>query len=432
MWQIIIMDTDRNGRNNRSIFPGSSSVVNPALYQNLVDMIPLVETFLERQQQGGGGGNTMFAAHHHHHRAPMVYTCAPLRQGGLSSRKSIESPAAKFDKRSSHQQLLPRTMPAERRDLETEGDLLDDLPVWEEGDNILRRVEETESSSPYHHLCKEIEELKQQLCEKDSLLQSYGQHPPPSSLDTTRKLQEIQELKQKLKERDSFLETIVNQNSKELRQLQSELEELKQKLWEKELALENTVKHTSAEIAANRVARDRDVLRLQTQVGELQQEVWEKKQSAQSVQIQLSEKQLELEKMQSLLDRKEIDMARTNYQAASIEAEVIGLQCQLLALQSQLNAAVETSTYADGNHHTQIAGVQNDQSLLHEMSEQSKENMELARHKYLAAVVAAQEVSGDKEEPLVLVAELRKNLQTFLRKPSSLLEACGCDMGSPL
>jgi hypothetical protein len=167
-------------------------------------------------------------------------------------------------------------------------------------------------------------------------------------------------------------------------------------------------------------------------VGELQQEVWEKKQSAQSVQIQLSEKQLELEKMQSLLDRKEIDMARTNYQAASIEAEVIGLQCQLLALQSQLNAAVETSTYADGNHHTQIAGVQNDQSLLHEMSEQSKENMELARHKYLAAVVAAQEVSGDKEEPLVLVAELRKNLQTFLRKPSSLLEACGCDMGSPL
>jgi chromosome segregation ATPase len=246
-------------------------------------------------------------------------------------------------------------------------------------------------------------------------------------LDTTCKLQEIEELKQKLKERDSFLETIVNQNSKELRQLQSELEELKQKLWEKELALENTVKHTSAEIAANRVARDRDVLRLQTQVGELQQEVWEKKQSAQSVQIQLSEKQLELEKMQSLLDRKEIDMARTNYQAASIEAEVIGLQCQLLALQSQLNAAVETSTYADGNHHTQIAGVQNDQSLLHE------ENMELARHKYLAAVVAAQEVSGDKEEePLVLVAELRKNLQAFLRKPSSLLEACGCDMGSPL
>jgi hypothetical protein len=68
------------------------------------------------------------------------------------------------------------------------------------------------------------------------------------------------------------------------------------------------------------------------------------------------------------------------------------------------------------------------------MSEQSKENMELARHKYLAAVVAAQEVSGDKEEeePLVLVAELRKNLQAFLRKPSSLLEACGCDMGSPL
>jgi hypothetical protein len=52
----------------------------------------------------------------------------------------------------------------------------------------------------------------------------------------------------------------------------------------------------------------------------------------------------------------------------------------------------------------------------------------------LAAVVAAREVSGDKEEeePLVLVAELRKNLQAFLRKPSSLLEACGCEMGSPL
>jgi hypothetical protein len=412
----VAMDTEGNDGNRRTTVPGSP--VDPALYQNLVDMIPLVETFLERQ---GGGGGTTFA----HHAAPMVYTRAPSRGGNGFIRKSFESPG-KF-KRSLNQQ---QRTPAERCLEMEEGDL--HSPVWEEGHNILRRVEETEPS-PYH-LRREIEELKQQLCEKDTLLQSYGQQQHLLPRDTTTgKLQEIEELKQKLKERDSFLETLVTKNSKESCQLQSELEELKQKVWEKEQVLENTVKHTSAEIAASRVARDRDVLRLQTQVGELQQEVWEKKQSAQSVQIQLSEKQLELEKMQSLLDRKEIDMARTNYQAASIEAEVIGLQCQLLALQSQLNAAVDTSTYADGNHHTQIAGVQNDQSLLHEMSEQSKENMELARHKYLAAVVAAREVSGDKEEePLVLVAELRKNLQAFLRKPSSLLEACGCDMGSPL
>lgn len=220
------------------------------------------------------------------------------------------------------------------------------------------------------------------------------------------------------------METLVTKNSKESCQLQSELEELKQKVWDKEEALENTVKHTSAEIAASRVARDRDVLRLQTQVGELQQELWEKKRIAQSAQIQLSEKQHELGKMQSLLDRMEVDMARTNYQAATIEAEVIGLRCQVSTLQFQLNA-VDNAGCPDGNH-PQILKGQDGQGnlLLRDISEESKENMDLARRKYLAAVIAAREVLGDGEEPLVLVEELRKNLQTFLRKPS-LLETCG-------
>jgi len=166
------------------------------------------------------------------------------------------------------------------------------------------------------------------------------------------------------------------------------------------------------------------VLRLQTQVGELQQELWEKKRIAQSAQIQLSEKQHELGKMQSLLDRIEVDMARTNYQAATIEAEVIGLRCQVSTLQFQLNA-VDNAGCPDGNH-PQILKGQDGQGnlLLRDISEESKENMDLARRKYLAAVIAAREVLGDGEEPLVLVEELRKNLQTFLRKPS-LLETCG-------
>lgn len=401
------MDTEGNDGNRRATVPGSP--VDPALYQNLVDMIPLVETFLERQ---GGGGGTTFA----HHAAPMVYTRAPSRGGNGFIRKSFESPG-KF-KRSLNQQ---QRTPAERCLEMEEGDL--HSPVWEEGHNILRRVEETEPS-PYH-LRREIEELKQQLCEKDTLLQSYGQQQHLLPRDTTTgKLQEIEELKQKLKERDSFLETLVTKNSKESCQLQSELEELKQKVWEKEQALENTVKHTSAEIAASRVARDRDVLRLQTQVGELQQELWEKKRIAQSAQIQLSEKQHELGKMQSLLDRIEVDMARTNYQAATIEAEVIGLRCQVSTLQFQLNA-VDNAGCPDGNH-PQILKGQDGQGnlLLRDISEESKENMDLARRKYLAAVIAAREVLGDGDEPLVLVEELRKNLQTFLRKPS-LLETCG-------
>jgi hypothetical protein len=53
---------------------------------------------------------------------------------------------------------------------------------------------------------------------------------------------------------------------------------------------------------------------------------------------------------------------------------------------------------------------------------EQKEKIDLSRRQYLAAIIAAREVSS--EELLVLVGELRKQLQAFLTEPSLIDSFC--------
>ncbi len=76
-------------------------------------------------------------------------------------------------------------------------------------------------------------------------------------------LQEIEDLKQQLKEKDSLIEKLVYQNSHHTLQLQTELEDVRQKLYNNDSILEQTVRQSKAEIAAIK-ARDRDVMQLET------------------------------------------------------------------------------------------------------------------------------------------------------------------------
>jgi hypothetical protein len=137
-----------------------------------------------------------------------------------------------------------------------------EIPGWEEGESVVRIVE----GQMICELQREIVELKQQVWEKDILLESIAQA-------FHRQLQETEDLRQQLKEKDSLIEKLVYQNSHHTLQLQTELEDVRQKLYNNDSILEQTVRQSKAEIAAIKAARDRDVMQLETQVEELQQEL---------------------------------------------------------------------------------------------------------------------------------------------------------------
>jgi DNA repair exonuclease SbcCD ATPase subunit len=156
-----------------------------------------------------------------------------------------------------------------------------EIPGREEGENIPQKVE-AQTVSQFQ---SEIQELKQQLWEKDILLESIAQ-------DSPSQIQEIEDLKQQLREKDSQIEEIAYKKSQNTQQLQTELEELKQKLYDSDRVLEQAVKRSNAEIAISKASRDRDVKQLETQVEELQQELWEENRLVQAAQLELSDKEV--------------------------------------------------------------------------------------------------------------------------------------------
>jgi ribosomal protein L29 len=267
----------------------------------------------------------------------------------------------------------------------------------------------------------EIQELKQQLWEKDILLESIAQ-------DSPCQIQEIEDLKQQLREKDSQIEEIAYKKSQNTQQLQTELEELKQKLYDSDRVLEQAVKRSNAEIAISKASRDRDVKELEAQVEELQQELWEENRLVQAAQLELTDKEHELEKIQSLLEQFEMDMIERDSQAENIAAEVNELRSQVLKLRFQLDVVDTSSTmdaiqsdWATDDENNQLVCLtgQEMEQLIPPMSRdtrEQKEKIDLSRRQYLAAIIAAREVSS--EELLVLVGELRKQLQAFLTEPS--------------
>lgn len=133
-------------------------------------------------------------------------------------------------------------------------------PVWEETENILRRVER-DSIQEEFHAC--------QFPHKDTRLLHL----------------EIEELKQKLWEKDGLLETMAFRPSQSTRQLTFEEKEIS----EKDSHLEVATKHASGE---DRGVADKDPMRLQAMVEKLQHELWEKDCYVQSANLQLHEQQV--------------------------------------------------------------------------------------------------------------------------------------------
>ncbi|KAH8954220.1 hypothetical protein BDL97_08G068300 [Sphagnum fallax] len=383
----------------------------------------------------------------------MIYTPAPPRDS-LQKKALLNSTIVLTPKQSSRQQKT--------KDLD---------PMWVESENMLRRVDEDladdDSSIPQsaHHISRqlqmEVEELKQKLWEKDYLLQTMGQTPPEPHLNINHLQSQIEDLKQNLWEKNSLLETMANHPFQSKRQLMTEIEELTKQLAEKDDQLEKTqlsqkayrVEETSATESlapADTVnsmwpTSDKDTSELQIQVEKLQRELWEKDQYVQSAQMQLCEQQHELGEMRSLLEEAEIGIAKTHSKAASIEAELNRLRCQVLTLRYQLDAVDGTIAICGDQQQQQdesgrrsppyrvdmvstisdqevdktttflvcVSGP-SDEEQLSSMLEYNaeKEQLELARRQYLAAVIAARE--QPVKESFALVVEFRKQLMTYL------------------
>jgi chromosome segregation ATPase len=354
------------------------------------------ENFQSENLQEQQSGRTMFG-----HRSSMIYTAAPARD--MLNRKISKSLVkAKSDVQSVCSKW---------------GGARGEIPGREEGENIPQKVD-AQTVSQFQ---SEIQELKQQLWEKDILLESIAQ-------DSPCQIQEIEDLKQQLREKDSQIEEIAYKKSQNTQQLQTELEELKQKLYDSDRVLEQAVKRSNAEIAISKASRDRDVKELEAQVEELQQELWEENRLVQAAQLELTDKEHELEKIQSLLEQFEMDMIERDSQAENIAAEVNELRSQVLKLRFQLDVVDTSSTmdaiqsdWATDDENNQLVCLtgQEMEQLIPPMSRdtrEQKEKIDLSRRQYLAAIIAARVVSS--EELLVLVGELRKQLQAFLTEPS--------------
>lgn len=384
---------------------GVSPEVDPALYRNLVEMIPLMETFMEQQ----GSRTSMFGR-----QASMIYTPAPLPKYLY---KSYENPL-----KSKRVPMSPKLEPSHEDSKEE--------CTWEESENILRRIDRDPAQEDFNqdsrHLLEEIEELKQKLWEKDCLLETLGQLSN-------------QTLCSQGSQTDAVNQTSSSQfKSTEGNGLQEALFECNSK----------PGKHASHGNGAvqSKDEKHEDMKLLQAPIDQLRQKLVEKDSYIQSAQLELREHQQGLGELNLLLEQAERGIVKRSHKASSMEAELTTLRCQVLTLRYQLDA-VEAAGLVDASQSEQqlntaregpphrvdmVSSISSEArqkttflvstpapngeeqvSSGSEGSKEEKEELELARRKYLAAIMAARQMP--LKESLAMVAECRNQLNTFLK-----------------
>lgn len=312
---------------------GSDGSVDELLYHNLVEMIPLVESFMDQPTAKS------FPRH-----ASLVYTPTPSRDT-WPFKKAVEH---------STMGKTGRGLPV----LGKPGELKDSL-LWDNADNMLHND---------HNI--------------------YAEEIPMLPFPTNHRA-------------NRAATTTV-----EIIQLRSKVEQLEQKLHEKECQLQ------AAEKNAQKIH-----FQLNAKAERLQNQVQQKDQAIQKIQIQLFEKQLEVVSLQSLLRKAEVNMQASSMKASSLEEELNGLQCQvgslLFLVQSHSSSSENDPAIEEAVCDMPLMVV--DEMALSQPQELEEEHMDMARRKYLAALIAARE--NPSEEMLSLVAVLRTQLQELVMCP---------------
>ncbi|EFJ26557.1 hypothetical protein SELMODRAFT_412875 [Selaginella moellendorffii] len=311
--------------------------IDKTIYQNLVEMIPLMESFMEQKGRRG------FTRH-----ASMVYTPAPPRDA--SSVKKVSDSPLKSKKN--------KQQPAKV-------DSKDEISaIWDEQENILRRVDQDESGVEYTESQNLIEKL----------------------------------------------------NREELVQLQAQIDLLKKQVWEKDSMLETVRSFEAAE-----AAREEELVELKKKMDEVQKSLRDRERFAQAVQSQLTEKHKDLVNMEAMVARMQREVMQKNDAAARMREELSHLQVQFSAAQFQAQLQNIRMDFDDEPE----AGVATDRDEAERiiaglvpsetMPGNDSRQLETARRMYLGAVITAKQKPG--AESIALAAALRKELEAFLAHP---------------
>eukprot|EP00246_Nothoceros_aenigmaticus_P012432 TRINITY_DN3857_c0_g2_i5.p1 TRINITY_DN3857_c0_g2~~TRINITY_DN3857_c0_g2_i5.p1 ORF type:complete len:410 (-),score=76.82 TRINITY_DN3857_c0_g2_i5:713-1831(-) len=343
--------------------------VDQALYQNIVEMIPLMETFMEQQ-----GNRSSFL-----HRASLVYTPAPLRD--TQPRKAVDSPSR-----------LMKPQPLRRASVMNQhADGKETSPRWEESENILRRVDQEDAygntyqvgedlgdRSEMFFLRNQIEDLKRQLVEKDNLLQ-FAQ-------------QAQQQVQQAIHDAA---------NHADMRRLQTIIDKLQQELWEKDHIVQ-----TSQSQLAN---KQEQISEMQSLLARLEASYHAQTDKATKVEEELNGLRCQVAVLRFQLESANDDGSLT------LETSVLSENVNADGVGSSASYACDTSCEQNREEDRGQLSSSRSPSAAYE---QDYEDMELVRKQYLAAIIAAREHPGDNT--LAPLAQLRGQLQAFLSRPSFL------------
>ncbi|KAI5062121.1 hypothetical protein GOP47_0022660 [Adiantum capillus-veneris] len=347
-----------NFRDNGSIIAGDDDSVDKLLYHNLVEMIPLVESFMQDQQT-----TKSFPRH-----ASLVYTPTPSRE------------AWPFKKPVDHSN---RGKPGRGQLVSSKRVELRESSLWDNTENMLHDD---------HIYAEEIPLLPYPSNQR-------ANRAGAPTLETIQLRRQVQQLEQKLSEKECQLQAAEKTAQQIHLQLNATVERLQSQIQQKDQAIQN--------VQNQLFERQLEVVSLQSLVKKSEVNVQASSMKAASLEEELGGLRNQVGTLLFLVQSQisglvEDGVVETPPEGAESPPaiEEIVVEEPISSTESDLPAMVDR--HADDMHSHDIDGVE-------------EEHIEEIRKKYVAALIDARENPSD--EMLSLVVELRMQLHALVMCP---------------
>lgn len=350
-----------SGPSSPSVASQTAGHVDKELYKNLIEMIPIVDSFMESR------ANKSYA-----HQGTLVFTPKPPRDVSSSQktleRKGVKTPATRCGKK----QRTPKVGEVDnckKNIMENEDYFVDEA-----------QPDSTRSSAP----------------DRENLSNGNKYEPLISEnrIELLRLQSQIEELQKKLVEKEELLKSSEGY-AIQIETMQVKLEELQQQNQEKDSLIKSA--HLQLCHKKNELADVKSLLR------KAEEESQASKQKAQKLQDDLNGLQGQIAAVVSFFEILE-EKSPVNKTEEVHSYEDPDVDHSLLSHDSQLNG-----------HHKE--GIEDEEFMAsYEADKTVMEAMEQARKGYLEAVIAARK--DPCEKTLSVAADLRLQLQQLLLKPS--------------
>ncbi|GLJ18235.1 hypothetical protein SUGI_0322510 [Cryptomeria japonica] len=350
-----------SGPSSPSVASQATGHVDKELYKNLLEMIPIVDSFMESR------ANKSYA-----HQGTLVFTPKPPRDLS-SSQKMLERRGGKTPStRSGKKQRTPKVGEVDNcknNSMENEDYLIDEV-----------QPDSTRSSAP----------------DRENLSTGNKYEPliSENNMDLLRLQSQIEELQKKLAEKEELLKS-TESSAIQIEMMQVKLEELQQQNQEKDSLIKSA--HLQLCHKKNELADVKSLLK------KAEEDSQASNQKAQKLQDDLNGLQRQIAAFISFFEiLKEKSPINKTEEVQSSEAPDV--DPSILTHDSQLNG-----------HHKE--GVEDEEFMAFSEADKTEmEAMEQARKGYLKAVIAAK--NDPCEDTLSVAADLRLQLQQLLLKPS--------------